>query len=113
VFSAPDARETEIASRVREWESYQDSHNGDWGPAAMALALKAYGATATGLCVRRPTGAAGAAKAIAQTNPAPCSPGGAHLQMTVRRRGPARLRRREDPRPSMTCGAADLVDLGA
>jgi hypothetical protein len=34
----------EIASRVREWESYDDSHNGDWGPAAMALALAAYGA---------------------------------------------------------------------
>jgi hypothetical protein len=34
----------EIAGRVRQWESYADSHNGDWGPAAMALALKAYGA---------------------------------------------------------------------
>ncbi len=34
----------EIASRVRRWESYDDSHNGDWGPAAMALALEAYGA---------------------------------------------------------------------
>jgi hypothetical protein len=34
----------EIAGRVRQWESYADSHNGDWGPAAMALAMKAYGA---------------------------------------------------------------------
>ena len=34
----------ELQSRVHEWESYSDSHNGDWGPAAMALALKAYGA---------------------------------------------------------------------
>jgi hypothetical protein len=41
---ATDARETEIAGRIREWDSYADSHNGDWGPAAMALALKAYGA---------------------------------------------------------------------
>jgi hypothetical protein len=34
-----DAREREIASRVGEWESYRDSHNGEWGPGAMALAL--------------------------------------------------------------------------
>ena len=38
------ATQGEIAGRVRQWESYADSHNGDWGPAAMALALKAYGA---------------------------------------------------------------------
>lgn len=34
----------EIAGRVREWESIRDSRNGNWGPAAMALALAAYGA---------------------------------------------------------------------
>ena len=34
----------ELQGRVHEWESYADSHNGDWGPAAMALALGAYGA---------------------------------------------------------------------
>jgi hypothetical protein len=39
-----EGTQREIASRVREWESYSDSHNGDWGPAAMSLALKAYGA---------------------------------------------------------------------
>ena len=39
-----EARQKEIASRVGEWESYRDSHNGEWGPAAMALALEAYGA---------------------------------------------------------------------
>ena len=39
-----EATQTEIARRVRSWESYADSHNGDWGPAAMALALEAYGA---------------------------------------------------------------------
>jgi hypothetical protein len=33
----------EIAGRVREWESLKDSRNGDWGPAAMAKALEAYG----------------------------------------------------------------------
>jgi hypothetical protein len=33
-----------LVSRVREWESYRDSHNGEWGPAAMAEALAAYGA---------------------------------------------------------------------
>ncbi len=32
-----------IAGRIREWEAFSDSHNGDWGPAAMALALDAYG----------------------------------------------------------------------
>ena len=35
----------EIAGRVHEWESWADSHNGDWGPAAMVKALAAYGAT--------------------------------------------------------------------
>ena len=39
-----DAFQGELASRVREWEAWEDSHNGDWGPAAMALALEAYGA---------------------------------------------------------------------
>ncbi len=35
----------DIAGRVHEWESWADSHNGDWGPAAMVQALAAYGAT--------------------------------------------------------------------
>ena len=39
-----EAFQAKLASRVREWESYADSHNGDWGPAAMALALHEYGA---------------------------------------------------------------------
>jgi hypothetical protein len=39
-----DAFQHELQSRVREWESYGDSHNGNWGPSAMALALEAYGA---------------------------------------------------------------------
>jgi hypothetical protein len=34
----------EIHGKVRTWESYEDSHNGDWGPGAMVLALDAYGA---------------------------------------------------------------------
>lgn len=38
------AIQREIAGRIREWESLRDSRNGDWGPAAMALALAAYGA---------------------------------------------------------------------
>lgn len=38
------AFQTEIASRVREWETWEDSHNYNWGPAAMAAALEAYGA---------------------------------------------------------------------
>lgn len=39
-----DRVQVEIAGRVREWESSQDSRDGEWGPAAMALALEAYGA---------------------------------------------------------------------
>jgi hypothetical protein len=62
-----DAREREIASRVREWDSYSDSHNGDWGPSAMAQALNAYGVP--GYKVRiyqtRADALRGAAKAIA------------------------------------------------
>ncbi len=64
------ARETEIASRVHEWDSYQDSHNGDWGPAAMALALDAYGAKGYQVVAYQTQARAlrGAAKAIMQTN---------------------------------------------
>jgi hypothetical protein len=39
-----DRFQAKLQSRVREWESRPDSHNGDWGPSAMALALDAYGA---------------------------------------------------------------------
>lgn len=39
-----DAFQRELHSRVGEWESYDDSHNGEWGPAAIALALEAHGA---------------------------------------------------------------------
>jgi len=38
-----DAFQREIAGRVHEFESYDDSHNGGWGPAAMADALGDYG----------------------------------------------------------------------
>ena len=34
-----NAFQRELQGRVHEWESYEDSHNGDWGPSAMALAL--------------------------------------------------------------------------
>jgi hypothetical protein len=40
-----EAFQRELAGRVGEWEAWEDSHNGDWGPAAMVLALEAYGAT--------------------------------------------------------------------
>jgi hypothetical protein len=39
-----DKFQAKLQSRVHEWESRPDSHNGDWGPSAMALALDAYGA---------------------------------------------------------------------
>ena len=34
----------QIKDRIGEWEAYEDSHNGGWGPAAVALALADYGA---------------------------------------------------------------------
>ncbi len=43
VADTSDAVQKDIASRIREWESKADSRNGEWGPAAMALALEAYG----------------------------------------------------------------------
>lgn len=39
-----EAFQRELQGRVKEWESYRDSRDGKWGPAAMALALEAYGA---------------------------------------------------------------------
>lgn len=45
LHDASDAFQRELARRVHEWESWADSHNGDWGPAAMVQALDAYGAT--------------------------------------------------------------------
>ena len=36
--------QTELHDRIGEWESFDDSHNGGWGPAAVSLALAAYGA---------------------------------------------------------------------
>lgn len=36
--------QNEIASRIGEWESWDDSHDGGWGPAAVGEALAAYGA---------------------------------------------------------------------
>lgn len=32
-----------LASRIGEWESRRDSHNGGWGPSAMVAALESYG----------------------------------------------------------------------
>jgi len=58
-----------LQGRVHEWESFADSHNGDWGPSAMSLALDAYGAK--GYEVRgyqtRQGALRGAAKAIEAT----------------------------------------------
>jgi hypothetical protein len=63
------AFQRELQGRVREWESYNDSHNGDWGPSAMSLALQAYGVK--GYEVRgyktRQGALRGAAKAIEKT----------------------------------------------
>ena len=67
--AATNDRETEIASRIHEWETYQDSHNFEWGPSAMVKALAAYGVP--GYQVRsygtRADALQGAAQAIAAT----------------------------------------------
>jgi hypothetical protein len=34
----------QLVDRTGEWDSWEDSHNGGWGPGAIALALAAYGA---------------------------------------------------------------------
>ena len=36
--------QNELESRIGEWEAWDDSHNGGWGPAAIAQALADYGA---------------------------------------------------------------------
>ncbi|MFI5262367.1 MAG: hypothetical protein ACHQZR_07430 [Candidatus Limnocylindrales bacterium] len=38
-----NAFETQLAGQIRQWDSWSDSHDGGWGPAAIALALAAYG----------------------------------------------------------------------
>ncbi|MGH2445586.1 MAG: hypothetical protein ACRDGD_06050 [Candidatus Limnocylindria bacterium] len=40
-----EAFQQEIKGRIGEWEALDDSLNGGWGPAAVGLALEAYGAT--------------------------------------------------------------------
>jgi hypothetical protein len=40
-----EAFQQEIKDRIGEWEAFEDSQNGGWGPAAVGLALAAYGAT--------------------------------------------------------------------
>jgi hypothetical protein len=39
------AFQQQIKDRIGEWEAWEDSQNGGWGPAAVGLALAAYGAT--------------------------------------------------------------------
>lgn len=40
-----DAFQQGIKDRIGEWEAFDDSQNGGWGPAAVGLALADYGAT--------------------------------------------------------------------
>jgi hypothetical protein len=44
LVATSEAFQNELDARIGEWESWEDSHNGNWGPAAIALALAAYGA---------------------------------------------------------------------
>ncbi len=65
-----DGFQRTLAGRIGEWESRRDSHNGGWGPAAIASALDAYGAP--GYQVRayqtRASALRGAAVALSATN---------------------------------------------
>ncbi|MFL5673996.1 MAG: hypothetical protein ACJ779_03230, partial [Chloroflexota bacterium] len=65
-----NAFQREIQGRIHEWESHADSHNGDWGPSAMALALDAYGVPGYEVRAYRTRQGAlrDAAKAIERTN---------------------------------------------
>ncbi len=58
-----------IAGRVHEFESYDDSHNGGWGPSAMSEALAAYGVPGYGVHAydTREDALRDAARAIAET----------------------------------------------
>lgn len=38
-----EAFQRELVSRIDEWETWEDSHNGGWGPSAMVEAFIAYG----------------------------------------------------------------------
>jgi hypothetical protein len=60
--------QAELMGRVHEWESYRDSHNGDWGPSAMSLALADYGVPGYEVRAYKTRGAAllDAARAIQQ-----------------------------------------------
>ena len=40
-----DGFQQQIKDRIGEWEAFEDSQNGGWGPAAVGLALAEYGAT--------------------------------------------------------------------
>jgi len=59
----------DLAGRIGEWESWADSHNGGWGPAAMALALADYGAIGYEIHAydTRDQALHGSARAIAET----------------------------------------------
>lgn len=41
--TSPEFQEV-LKSRIGEWQSFDDSHDGGWGPGAVGLALAAYGA---------------------------------------------------------------------
>ncbi len=43
ILDNSDATQRRLAGRLDEWESRRDSHNGGWGPSAIAQALAAYG----------------------------------------------------------------------
>lgn len=64
-----EAFQREIAGRVREFESYDDSHNGGWGPSAISEALAAYGVPGYGIRAysRREDALRDAAVAIEET----------------------------------------------
>jgi hypothetical protein len=63
------ATQKAIAARVNEWSTWQDSHNGGWGPTAMASALAAHGIGGYTVVVYQTRAGAlrGAAQALSRT----------------------------------------------
>ncbi len=64
-----NAFQRRLDGRVREWQSWKDSHNGRWGPSAMVEALDAYGVKGYEIraFARRDDALLDAARAISET----------------------------------------------
>jgi hypothetical protein len=67
--STSSSFQAQVADRVDEWSTWADSHDGGWGPTALATALRAYGVTGYGVVTYATRAGAlrGAAVALSKT----------------------------------------------